>query len=127
MTNLLNPLELQTQVYLVEKGVRLVAQVGCFCDLPKNQVGPLFQDVQVATEGYDRCLPFWFETDRSVVMGYARYRWAAELYQWAETNRKELPVSVYHAIIGLLHGYSGSAIRSFLERVGVLGGNNEEA
>jgi hypothetical protein len=119
MTNLLNPLDLQTQAYLVEKGVRLIAQVGHFLDLTKEDFTELYTEVQEAAHGSSRCLPFYTgEIGGPIIFGFARYRWAADMYEWLHSDEAgALPPFIYHAILGMMYGYSGSEIREYLDRI----------
>jgi hypothetical protein len=106
------PLALHAE--MVAHGVRMIAQAGhCRAD----EVGMLMAATEVERHGCPGAIPFVVNTGKgSAVYGYASHQWALDLYRWV-VSVDAVPESARHSILGLLHGYSPDAIRSFHESV----------
>jgi hypothetical protein len=96
--------------YLVARGVRPVALIGC-CpgDLPTAQAVV----TRLKTLGAGTAIPFVIPNGGTFAYGYASHAWAVDLLQWAFSD--ECPEVQRHRIVGLLLGYSPDEIRAFEE------------
>jgi hypothetical protein len=109
---------LDAEAYLVSRGVRPVALVGhCPADpvimlRVKSGLHKVLQAQLV--------IPFIFaEKDRpeTAAFGYAAHRWCVDLLEWVMSA--EVPPARKHEILGLLLGYSPSAIARHQESAGL--------
>ena len=102
---------LTEQAYLVARGVRPLS-LAEHCHLPADQQAVAL--LRVATELERRAepnvIPFVVDHGDGVAsFGYAESRWALDLYEWAVKD-PAVPQEQRHRIIGLLLGYSTSAV-----------------
>lgn len=102
------------QAYLVARGVRPLALVG-HCVVRAGVLPRVRRQLErFACEG---AYPFVHDRgDGFADYGYAAAPWVTDLYTWAAGQREaddSMPISNRHRIIGLLLGYSVSAISEF--------------
>jgi hypothetical protein len=110
--------ELDNEAYLVSRGVRPLALVGHCPSGPlimcrvKTLLGRVRQAQMV--------IPFIFAEGGdpgSAAFGYASHRWCVDLLEWALDGG--VPPARKHEILGLLCGYSPSAIARHQESEGL--------
>ena len=97
---------IQEQAYLVSRGVRPLALLDT-CDLDETVMANRFVQLNQLAEKYT-VIPFVLpRKDFPCAMtGYAAASWVVDLLAWSY----EQPLHQHHRIIGLLLGYSVSAI-----------------
>ena len=96
---------IQEQAYLVSRGVRCLALLGAI-DLDENEITDQF--IRLNQVSADSAIPFVLpRRDMDCAMiGFAAAPWVIDLLEWSY----EQPLQHHHRIIGLLLGYSPSAI-----------------
>jgi hypothetical protein len=102
---------LAEQAYLVARGVREIADIGTVAADPDS----MLRATTVLESAAQGAIAFVFPShDGRAVCGFAAHRWSLELFKWAVTA--ELPPEHRASILGLLHGYAGSAVREYDEQ-----------
>jgi hypothetical protein len=97
---------------LVAVGVREIAEVGSVRAEPDSMLRAATILEQLAPHG---ATAFVVPTiDGLAVCGFAAHEWSLDLYQWALSEG--VPQKQRARIVGLLHGYSGEAVREFEAR-----------
>lgn len=102
---------LSEAAYLVERGVRAVAEVGS-CNRDPDSMGEAWE--RLAQRAPSTIVPFVVDVGDYALCGYATHGWAVDLYEWATT----VAAPQGHQVRGLLLGYSPEAIARFMERMG---------
>ena len=99
---------------LISAGCRPFAEVGAIIDKPgaREEVGALMGAVVRESRIDPRtCIP-WYHVDKygTASFGYAQAQWAIHRHEWVMDT--EIPTPQRHRILGLLFGYSPSAIQA---------------
>lgn len=103
---------LSEHAYLVARGTRHIAETGTVAADAQEMLRASSVLESVAPEG---AIAFVCPgPDERAVCGFAASSWALDLYRWAVNA--EIPQAQRARILGLLHGYSGEAIRAYEER-----------
>lgn len=98
--------------YLVARGVRPMALV---YDGAADRLSMLQTATQLERLGDPGCIPLVVDhNDGRAGCGFASAQWVIDLYQWI-TSGVAVPPEHRHAILGLLLGYSTSAIDEHLQ------------
>ena len=101
--------------YLVARGVRPLALV---YDGTADQLSMLRMATQLETIGDQGCIPLVVDhKDGRAGCGFAAAEWVIDLYEWT-TSSVAVPAKHRHAILGLLLGYSTTAIDQHLQALG---------
>jgi hypothetical protein len=99
---------LAEHAYLIARGVRPLAIA---CHFFVEELDPLMAVAAVEEHSYEGLIPWALDHGDGVgSCGYAREKWAIDLYEWAV---KKAPDEQREQIIGLLLGYSDYAIGRF--------------
>jgi hypothetical protein len=111
---------LAEQAYLVERGVRALALVGC---CPVNEATHLAAELALAGQLSPGAVPFVVsQQDGRADYGYGASRWAIDLFVWASSDA--VPLIQRERILGLLFGYAPEAVERFESRMPVMPGCN---
>jgi hypothetical protein len=110
---------LEEAAYLISRGVRPLALMGHCPAEPAVMLLRVRTVLATATERFD-AIPFILvEADRpqSASFGYAAHRWVIDLLEWVYS--RGVPKARKHQVLGLLLGYSPSAIARHEESDGL--------
>lgn len=100
---------IQEQAYLVSRGVRPLALLGSINPDPATMKRALVRLNQLTGASAGSAIPFvLLRADMGCAMvGFAAAQWVVDLLEW---SYRQAPMRQHHCIIGLLLGYSASAI-----------------
>lgn len=98
--------------YLVARGVRPLAIIG---ECTADAVTMMRTATRIETLSMPGAIPFVFDCRNGAAeYGYAAEPWVVELFEWVMTaDRNAVPVEHQHRVLGLLLGYSTTAVREF--------------
>lgn len=103
---------LSEHAYLVARDVRPIAVAGHF---PTDSVDALRIATLIECAAGEETIPFVIDHgDDNGSFGFAANRWALDFYEWAVTDRS-IPEQQRHRIVGMLLGYSPTAISRYEE------------
>ena len=107
---------LTEHAYLIQRGVRALALVG---HCPADEFTMLRMVTRLESVDAPGAIPFVLDRgDGFADCGYAASPWVLDLYRWvATTDENAVPDVHRHRVLGLLLGYSSSAIESFEDRL----------
>ena len=110
---------LENEAYLISRGVRAAALLGhCPAGALPAATETRIRTLLYAGAGPFDVIPFTITEDAgTIAYGYAAHRWAIDLLEWLLAG-EGLPPRRKHEILGLLLGYSASAIARHQELSG---------
>jgi hypothetical protein len=100
------------QAYLVARGVRPLAIVG---ECSADTMTMMRTATRIETLSVPGAIPFVCDCKNGAAeYGYAAEEWVVDLFEWLVTAEGHtVPVEHRHRVLGLLLGYSPSAVRDF--------------
>lgn len=99
----------EREAYLVARGVRPLAQVGHY----RANTAPEDLRNHLLRFAESGIVPYVIQrTDGAVDFGYAAEPWVVCLYRWLLNCRDVVPPRHYQQILGLIFGYSPTAIQN---------------
>jgi hypothetical protein len=103
---------IREHAYLVARGVRALAIVG---ECSTDTVTMLRTATQIETLSVPGAIPFLCDCQNGFAeYGYAAERWVVDLFEWLMTaDANVVPTDHRHHVLGLLLGYSATAVRDF--------------
>lgn len=108
---------IREHAYLVARGVRPMAIVG---ECEPDQLTMLKIATKMETLAVPGAIPFVLDCRHGAAeYGFAAEGWVVDLFEWLMTSAENVvPTNHRHHVLGLLLGYSTSAVRAFEAHVG---------